>query len=82
MSKSRARTEAALTVKGESKLWGRPEAFFQEGLRIRLQEGQGPNGSFRALWLRILFLGVEWSIIPSLVPLRLLKSLNPCSEEN
>lgn len=73
MSKSKARTEAALAVEDE-KADPQPRAGAQrpclgrEGLKICLKEGQGPSGSFKALRLRILFLSLSWNIIPSLEP--------------
>lgn len=71
MSKSKARTEAALAVKGEkadpsARAGAQRPHLAHEGVRTHFKEGQGPSGSFKALRLRILFLSLNWNIIPSL----------------
>lgn len=71
MSKSKARTEAALAVKDEkadpaARAGAQSPCLGREGIRTHFKEGQGPSGSFKALRLRILFLGLNWNIIPSL----------------
>lgn len=63
MSKSKARTEAALAVKDEKadpsgRTGAQSPCLGWEGTRFHLKEGQGPNGSFKALRLRILFLSL------------------------
>lgn len=70
MSKSKARTEADLAVKDE-KADPKPRAGPHALIWVRRGSGFTPRKvrasvSFKALRLRILFLSLNWNIIPSL----------------